>query len=84
MWKGIENAPRDGRPLVCWKPGWDDWAVREWKYNRRTDRSYFGDLSEDDDYDMADDQPEYWFDFPAFPAVEEGEDEPPAKEGEEP
>lgn len=74
MWERIETAPKDGRLLVCWKPGWDFWSVRGWKYNRRTDRSYFGDPWEDDDVDMADDQPEYWFDFPAFPVVQSAGD----------
>lgn len=67
MWKPIETAPRDGRPMPCCWAGHAEWKRLGWKTNSRTNQSYFGDLEESDDYYLADDQPTHWFEFPEPP-----------------
>lgn len=61
-WRPIAEAPRDGREIPCRWP-WsepDEWRALQWKYNRRTGLSYFGDPIEMDDYDLPFRQPSHY------------------------
>jgi hypothetical protein len=70
-WQPIETAPKDGRRIVAWRQGygWNGWEVLRWKVNTRTGREYFGDPLENDDYDLADEQPTHWLPIPEPPRL---------------
>jgi hypothetical protein len=74
-WQPIESAPKDGSVIPCCWAGrlsgsiyQPSWAPMRWKLNPRTNREYFGDPEEYDDYDLADDQPTHWFKMPESPS----------------
>jgi len=67
FWKDIKDAPRDGSHVICWRSDWVAPAVLIWKFNIRTDREYFGDPVEYDDYELADNQPTHFLPHEPLP-----------------
>jgi hypothetical protein len=83
-WKSIDTAPKDGTPVICWAKGWIKPTQLMWHTNyriveaRKRDPSsvgdmvdsYFGDLVELDDYDLAKpgNGPTHWHPLDPLPA----------------
>ena len=69
-WQPIETAPKDGSCIVCWAPSFDGPCFLTWKTNPRTGLSYFGDVVEQDDYELGTDGPTHWYPIEPPPSQE--------------
>ncbi len=69
-WQPIETAPKDGTWVLVAGGSAEDWApvtMAWYALNPRTDRAYWKQNGEWDDYDLADDQPTHWRPLPTPP-----------------
>lgn len=69
-WQPIVTARKDGTKMLLYWPAENLISIGWFKYNHRTNLSYFSDTEEMDDYDLAEPEnhPTHWMPLPDPPA----------------
>lgn len=66
-WENISTAPKDGSLVLAWRHDWErpDWV--RWRFNYRTETTFWNNDGEDDSYENQTEPPTHWIRLPALP-----------------